>query len=104
MSFFGTMITSVAVPYHVYQLSHSVLLVGMLGLDSLRGRLASIELLSYSVAPTLGNFDAGVVASLTSIRLSIVAGGVLCVAAAAVRGGVARLPHVRRAALPSGAR
>jgi MFS family permease len=48
--------------------------------DSLRGRLASIEMLSYSVGPTLGNFEAGVVASLTSIRFSIVSGGVLCVA------------------------
>jgi MFS family permease len=48
--------------------------------DSLRGRLASIELLSFSVGPTLGNFEAGVVASLTSIRFSIVSGGVLCVA------------------------
>lgn len=48
--------------------------------DSLRGRLASIELLSYSVGPTLGNFEAGVVASLTSIRFSIVSGGILCVA------------------------
>src|ERR1700688_5210208 len=35
VSFFGTMITSVAVPYQVYQLSHSVLLVGMLGLAEL---------------------------------------------------------------------
>src|SRR5258708_36611780 len=35
VSFFGTMITSVAVPYQVYQLSHSVLFVGMLGLAEL---------------------------------------------------------------------
>src|SRR6202140_3208349 len=35
VSFFGTMITSVAVPYQVYQLSHSVLLVGTLGLAEL---------------------------------------------------------------------
>jgi MFS family permease len=48
--------------------------------DSLRGRLASIELLSYSTGPTLGNFEAGVVASLFSIRFSIISGGVLCVA------------------------
>jgi MFS family permease len=48
--------------------------------DSLRGRLASIELLSYSVGPTLGNFEAGVVASIFSIRFSVVSGGVLCVA------------------------
>ena len=47
--------------------------------DSLRGRLASIELLSYSLGPTLGNFEAGVVASLVSVRFSIVSGGVLCV-------------------------
>jgi MFS family permease len=48
--------------------------------DSLRGRLASIELLSYSIGPTLGNFESGVVASIFSIRISIVSGGVLCVA------------------------
>jgi MFS family permease len=47
--------------------------------DSLRGRLASIELLSYSVGPTLGNFEAGVVASISSVRFSVVSGGVLCV-------------------------
>ncbi len=48
--------------------------------DSLRGRLASIELLSYSIGPTLGNFESGVVASIFSLRVSIVSGGVLCVA------------------------
>jgi MFS family permease len=47
--------------------------------DSLRGRLASIELLSYSAGPTLGNFEAGVVASIFSVRVSVVSGGVLCV-------------------------
>jgi MFS family permease len=47
--------------------------------DSLRGRLASIELLSYSVGPTLGNFEAGVVASLFSVRFSVISGGILCV-------------------------
>ena len=47
--------------------------------DSLRGRLASIEMLSYSIGPTLGNFESGVVASLFNIRVSIVSGGVLCV-------------------------
>ena len=35
VSFFGSMITVVAVPYQVYQLSHSVLLVGSLGLVEL---------------------------------------------------------------------
>jgi len=47
--------------------------------DSLRGRLASIEMLSYTSGPALGNFEAGVVASLTSVRVSVVSGGVLCV-------------------------
>jgi len=47
--------------------------------DSLRGRLASIELLSFSGGPLLGNFESGVVASLFSVRFSVVSGGVLCV-------------------------
>ena len=47
--------------------------------DSLRGRMASIELLSYASGPSLGNFEAGVVASIFSVRVSIVSGGVLCV-------------------------
>jgi MFS family permease len=47
--------------------------------DSLRGRLASIELLSFSGGPLLGNFEAGVVATAFSVRASVVSGGVLCV-------------------------
>jgi len=47
--------------------------------DSLRGRLASIEMLSYTSGPALGNFEAGVVASLFSLRISVISGGVLCV-------------------------
>ena len=47
--------------------------------DSLRGRLASIELLSYSIRPTLGNFESGVVASIFSVRFSVTSGGILCV-------------------------
>jgi hypothetical protein len=48
--------------------------------DSRRGRLASIEMLSYSTGPLLGNAESGVVAALAGIRFSIVSGGVLCVA------------------------
>lgn len=51
--------------------------------DEYRGRLAGIEQLSYSVGPMLGNVEAGVVASLTDLRTSIVSGGVLCVAGVA---------------------
>ena len=47
--------------------------------DSLRGRLASIEMLSYASGPSLGNFESGVVAGLFSIRASILSGGILCV-------------------------
>jgi MFS family permease len=48
--------------------------------DHLRGRLAGIELISYTSGPTLGNFEAGAVAAAFGLRFSIVSGGVLCVA------------------------
>jgi MFS family permease len=47
--------------------------------DALRGRLASIELVSYSTGPLLGNAESGLVASLFSVPVSIFSGGVLCV-------------------------
>jgi MFS family permease len=47
--------------------------------DDLRGRLAGIELISYSLGPTLGNLEAGAVATAFSLEVSIVSGGVLCV-------------------------
>jgi MFS family permease len=47
--------------------------------DELRGRLAGIELISYSLGPTLGNLEAGGVATAFSLEASIVSGGVLCV-------------------------
>jgi MFS family permease len=50
--------------------------------DRLRGRLAGIELISYSTGPSFGNAEAGIVASLFSVRVSIVSGGILCVAGA----------------------
>jgi len=51
--------------------------------DELRGRLAGIELLSYSVGPVLGQARAGMVAALTSVRTSVASGGLLCVVAVA---------------------
>jgi MFS family permease len=48
--------------------------------DELRGRLAGIEQLSYSIGPTLGTTQSGALAALTSVRTSLVAGGVVCVA------------------------
>lgn len=48
--------------------------------ESMRGRLAGIEFAQVASAPTLGNVEAGVVASLTSLRFSVVSGGLVCVA------------------------
>ena len=48
--------------------------------ESMRGRLAGIEFAQVASAPTLGNVEAGLVASLTSIRFSVVSGGVITVA------------------------
>jgi len=47
--------------------------------DRLRGRLSGIELAQVASAPELGNVEAGIVASLTSVRASFVSGGVLTV-------------------------
>jgi MFS family permease len=58
--------------------------------DEMRGRLAGIELLSYSLGPSLGQVRAGGVAALVGVRGSIVSGGVLCVLA--VGALAARLP------------
>ncbi len=52
--------------------------------DDLRGRLAGVELLSYSVGPSLGQIRAGAVASLTSPKFSLASGGIMCVIAVAI--------------------
>jgi len=48
--------------------------------DQLRGRLAGIEMVSYTAGPLLGNAEAGAVARLFGVRASVLSGGVLCVA------------------------
>ena len=62
--------------------------------DQLRGRLAGIEMISYTSGPLLGNVESGVVASFAGIRASAVSGGILCVAS--VAGLAAALPGFRR--------
>jgi MFS family permease len=47
--------------------------------EGMRGRLTGIEFAQVASGPTLGNMEAGVVASLTSLRFSIVSGGIMCV-------------------------
>ncbi|WP_369270642.1 MFS transporter [Streptomyces sp. R11] len=49
--------------------------------DELRGRLAGIELLSYSVGPQLGQTYVGGMAAWRGVRTSIWSGGLLCVGA-----------------------
>jgi MFS family permease len=47
--------------------------------DSLRGRLSGVNNAVVSGGPRLGDVEAGVVASLTSVQFSVVSGGVACV-------------------------
>jgi len=47
--------------------------------DHLRGRLFGIEWMQVASAPSLGDLEAGVLASLTSLRFSVVSGGIACV-------------------------
>lgn len=50
----------------------------------LRGRLAGLEMISYTSGPKLGDAEAGIVATIFSVRTSIVSGGVLCVVGSAI--------------------
>ena len=47
--------------------------------DGVRGRMAGIEMLSYSVGPLLGQVRSSTVASFTSLRFSFASGGLVCV-------------------------
>ncbi|MFJ9517506.1 MFS transporter [Kitasatospora sp. NPDC101801] len=62
--------------------------------DQLRGRLAGVELLSYSVGPQLGQVRAGGMAGLVGVRGSVWAGGLACVVG--VLGLVAAVPQLLR--------
>ena len=48
--------------------------------DRLRGRMAGIEMLSYMSGPLLGNAESGLVAAAYGTQVSIVSGGILCIA------------------------
>ncbi|MGW4728607.1 MFS transporter [Streptomyces shenzhenensis] len=48
--------------------------------DELRGRLAGIEVLSYSIGPQLGQVRAGAMAGWSGVRPAIWTGGLACVA------------------------
>lgn len=62
--------------------------------DELRGRLAGIELLSYSVGPLAGQLRAASMASATSLTFSVTSGGVICIIAVVLLASF--LPKLRR--------
>ncbi|MFF3401583.1 MFS transporter [Streptomyces sp. NPDC002659] len=62
--------------------------------EELRGRLAGIEVLSYSVGPQLGQVRAGGMAGWTGTRAAIWSGGVACVASVGLLAGA--LPGLLR--------
>ena len=87
VSFFGSMMTFIVVPWQMYQLTQSSAMVGYISVaefvptipNYLRGRLASIEMMSYLTGPMLGSAKMGIVAETFSVKTALVSGGVLCV-------------------------
>lgn len=47
--------------------------------DELRGRVSSMHMAVVAGGPRLGDLEAGVVAALTSVRISVISGGLACV-------------------------
>jgi MFS family permease len=62
--------------------------------DAFRGRVSGIELAQVASAPTLGNVEAGLLASLTSLRFSVVSGGIACVVGTVAL--IATMPEILR--------
>jgi hypothetical protein len=54
--------------------------------DALRGRLSAFNILVVAGGPRLGDFESGVVASIFSPMVSVVSGGLLCLAGVGVIG------------------
>jgi MFS family permease len=52
--------------------------------NRLRGRLASLEMISYLTGPMLGGAKMGIVAERFGIKTALVSGGVLCVVSVAL--------------------
>ena len=69
--------------------------------ENMRGRLAGIEMLSYSLGPLGGQVRGGITADLWTVRGAIASGGFACVAGVAITAGSpARLLVLRRAHRP----
>lgn len=62
--------------------------------DEMRGRLEGMGLTVWASGPSLGNVESGIVASIWSVPVSIISGGLLCIAGV---GAIASLvPEFRR--------
>ena len=48
--------------------------------DSMRGRLDGIGMAVWATGPSLGEVESGVVASLTTVPIAVISGGLLCIA------------------------
>ena len=65
--------------------------------ERLRGRLSSLYLAQVNTAPALGNTEAGIVAQMFSLTISVVSGGLACVGGALLLGAL--IPALRHASL-----
>ncbi|MGH9022672.1 MAG: MFS transporter [Acidimicrobiia bacterium] len=66
--------------------------------DALRGRLSALQIAVVAGGPRLGDVEAGAVAALAGVRVSVVSGGLGCLAGVALVAW--RLPLFRRYASP----
>jgi hypothetical protein len=48
--------------------------------DRYRGRLGGISMAVWATGPSLGDVESGVVATITTVPVSIVSGGLICIA------------------------
>ena len=62
--------------------------------DNFRGRLAGIQLLSYSIGPLAGQMRAASMAAVTSLSFSVTSGGIICVIVVGLLAGF--MPKFRR--------
>jgi hypothetical protein len=62
--------------------------------DNYRGRLAGIEVLSYSIGPLAGQMRAASMAAITSLSFSVTSGGITCVIVVALLASF--MPKFRR--------
>jgi hypothetical protein len=67
--------------------------------DDLRGRMSAVHILVVVGGPRIGDFEAGAVASLTTPAISVVSGGLACIAGSLVVAAV--YPELRRYRAPA---